>query len=594
MRRWWGPERRALARRIAGYLRPYRRSVALAGACAVAESLLAIVPVAVLKSLVDRLAGSDPEFGPIVLLVAVSVLAAAAATAIGVAASYIVASLGEGIVTDLRDTLFDHLLSQGSSFYTRQRGGELLSRVLNDVSSVQYMLSETLMQLVRSGLTVVTTFGLLIVLDWRLAGMCMLLLPLVMLATRRAGRKMSRTSLRVQEQYAELSSYLQETLGLSGMLLVRSFGRRRLEQQRFSELNRELRRREIESAMSGRWFIAGLAMATTAGPALVLLAGGFLIINAGLSLGTVLVVATVVAGRLTSGIQGLASSIASGLASLSTWRRIFALLDTPSDLAEAEGARDLDDPRGAISLRDVTFTYAGQAEPALRDVSLDIAPGQLVAVVGPSGAGKTTLTTLISRLVDPTSGTVLLDGHDVRDLTFDALSGAISIVFQDTFLFNASLRENIRYGRPDATDAQLAEATRDAYLDPVITALPEGLDTLVGERGHRLSGGEKQRVALARAILKDPPVLVLDEATSHLDSASELLVQEGLEHLLPGRTSIVVAHRLSTVQRADLVVVLDAGLIVERGTHEELLRANGLYARLHGLQSGAPLPPRAG
>jgi ATP-binding cassette subfamily B protein len=291
---------------------------------------------------------------------------------------------------------------------------------------------------------------------------------------------------------------------------------------------------------------------------------------------------------LGNAVQGLATAGATALGSLAIWRRIFETLDTNPSIVERPGAHPLVDPRGAIRLEGVTFSYQGQERPAVRDVDLTVEPGQLVALVGPSGAGKSTLSALVARLLDPDEGRVLLDGHDVRDLTVQSVSDAIGIVFQDTFLFHTSLEENLRYGRPDASEADLGDAIRNAHLTEVVATLPEGLATTVGERGHRLSGGEKQRVALARTMLKDPKILILDEATSHLDSASEAAVQEGLERLLPGRTSLVIAHRLSTVQRADLVLVLDKGRVVERGTHAELLALDGLYAQMHGLQLDRP------
>ena len=335
------------------------------------------------------------------------------------------------------------------------------------------------------------------------------------------------------------------------MLLVRAFGRHAAERDRFTALNAELRRRQVATAMTLSWFVGGLTAVGTIAPVLLLLVGGYLVTQDMASLGTVLVFSTVIMARLSGAVQGLATTAATALGSLAVWRRIFETLDTNPTIVERPGAHALEHPRGAIRLEGVTFSYEGQERPAVCDVDLSVKPGQLVALVGPSGAGKSTLSALVARLLDPDEGRVLLDGHDVRDLTVQSVSDAIGIVFQDTFLFHASLEENLRYGRPDASEADLASAIRNAHLDDVVAGLPDGLATTVGERGHRLSGGEKQRVALARAMLKDPRILILDEATSHLDSVSEAAVQEGLERLLPGRTSLVIAHRLSTVQRAD-------------------------------------------
>ncbi len=579
-------ERRALALRILRYLRPHRRRAALALVLTMLEVAIAVVPIWALKVLIDRLAGSSPRFAGLVAPVAAAVGAGLASALVGVAVTYVVQSVSEGVVFDLREEVFGHLVGHGSAFYTRSRGGDLLSRMLNDIGGVDTTLSTTLLTLARSTLSGLATIAVMVALDWRLTLVCVVLVPLVILPTRRAGRRIGRARRRVQDQLSDMTAYLQETLGLSGMLLVRVFGRQPTERARFGALNAELRRREISAAMTARWFGASLTVLASVAPAIVLLAGGYLVVHLGVSLGTVLVFATVIVARLASAVQGVATSVASAIGSVALWRRIFETLDTQPEVLESPDARTLPHVRGALAAEAVGYTYPGQGTPAVDDVSFEARPGQLIALVGPSGAGKTTLSALIARLLDPTSGRILLDGHDIRGLTLATLSEAIGVVLQDTFLFHATLGENLRYGRPEATDEELAAAVRDAHLEGVVAALPDGYDTLVGERGHRLSGGEKQRVAIARTILKDPRILILDEATSHLDSASEQLVQSGLSRLMHGRTAVVIAHRLSTVLRADVLLVLDHGRIVERGTHAELLAGSGLYSQLHALQTG--------
>jgi ATP-binding cassette subfamily B protein len=574
-----------LARRVAGYLRPYRRQTLLAVACAALEAAIALVPIIALKVLIDRLTDDNPAFGDVVVPLLATFAAVIATALLSVASTYLIQSISEGIVFDMRQQLFGHLIGQGTDFYTARRGGDVLSRILNDVAVVSNVLSDTLVGGIAAGLAASTTVALMVVLDWRLALVALVLSAAVVIPTRRAGQRIGKAQNAVQEQLSSMTAYLSETLGLSGMLLVRAFGRHAAERDRFTALNAELRRRQVITAMTARWFVAGLTIAGSVAPVVLLLVGGYLVTQGLASIGTVLVFSTVIAARLGNAVQGVATTAATALGSLAVWRRIFETLDTNPTVVERPGAHPLAHPRGAIRLEGVTFSYAEQPQPALRDVDLTVEPGQLVALVGPSGAGKSTLSALVARLLDPDDGRVLLDGHDVRDLTVQSVSDAIGIVFQDTFLFHASLEENLRYGRPDASEADLASAIRNAHLTDVVAGLPQGLATTVGERGHHLSGGEKQRVALARAMLKDPKILILDEATSHLDSASEAAVQEGLERLLPGRTSLVIAHRLSTVQRADLVLVMERGRIVERGTHDELVALGGAYSRLHSLQT---------
>ena len=573
-----------MARRILRYLRPYRGRLAAAGVCLLAQAAAGLAPAFIVKAFVDHLQGRSGSFDRLWGLVAAAAGLALLGGLVGVLRTWLVLVVSTGVVARLRQEIAEKLLWQSVGYYTGSRGGELTSRLLNDVAAVERTVGEGALALARDAVTGVLCVVAMFLLEWHLALLSLTVVPLVVLALRSAGRPIYRYRREVQERLAALTVHVQESLSLSGIMLVKSFGREPAERERIQALTDAVRRSQVAAGMSARWFGLALGALQLVGPVVLLLAGGWLVLNGDATLGTVVAFVTLLAVRFGASVMGVGTGAVAVIGALPSWERIFDLLDSSVDIRERPGAIALAPARGAVRLESVTFSYPRQTRPALENVSLEIAPGQLVALVGPSGAGKSTLSSLVPRFYDPQAGVVRIDGHDVRDLTLPSLGAAVGLVLQETYLFHGSLGDNLRYARPEATTDDLVAACRDAYLQEVLDGLPDGLDTVVGERGHRLSGGEKQRVAIARVILKDPPILILDEATSHLDSVSEHLVQEALARLFRGRTSLVIAHRLSTVLAADMIVVLDRGRIVERGTHAQLVDAGGLYGSLYAMQ----------
>ena len=569
--------------RIARYLLPAWKPSLLILGCIFVSSVLGLIPPLLIREIIDR-AIPQRDSALLTWLVAGMIAAPLISGLIGVWMNFLVTVMSQGVMFDLRNEMYDKLLRQSLRFFTNIKSGEVLSRIQNDVGGVQGVVSGTLVSLATNSLTVATTLVVLFRMDWRLALIAVGVLPLFILPTRRVGQIRSRLSGQTQERLAEMTSTIQETLSVSGFLLARLFGAQAHEGRRFREKAGAVRDLQIRQSMAGRWFLMWLLMFASIGPALIYLFGGYESIAGRITVGTIVAFVTYL-GRLYGPASALVNVHVDIMSAVALFRRIFEYLDLPVEVADPANPVRLDRPRGELRFEDVWMGYE-EGRWTLEGVSFEALPGKMVALVGPSGAGKTTLTYLASRLYDPGRGRVSFDGIDLRALALADLSRYTAKVTQETTLFHASVEENLRYAKPDATTAELERACRLAQIQEVIENLPQGLATVVGERGYKLSGGEKQRLAIARVVLRDPRLLILDEATSSLDSRSEALIQQALEPLLEGRTSLVIAHRLSTILRADLILVMEKGRIVERGVHSELLARGGLYARLYEQQFG--------
>ncbi len=510
--------------------------------------------------------------------------------------TWLTSTIGNKVMGALRVRLFSHLQSMELSFFTRTKTGVIQSRLQNDVGGVAGVLTNTVSSVLGNTVTVISAFVAMLILNWQLTLVALLLMPFMVIAQRRVGQVRARIAGKTQESLSEMTAITQETLSVSGILLSKSFTRQQSEIDRYADENRNQIGLQVRQQMTGQWFFAMVNIFMSSIPAIVYLVSGWLITGgaADVTAGTIVAFTTVQA-RLLFPLMGLMRVALDLQTSSALFARIFEYLDLKPAITDAPGAREVPDgpELGRVEFDRVSFRYPdadADGRPTLDEVSFTIEPGQFAAFVGPSGAGKTTVSYLVPRLYEAMSGTVRFAGVDVRELRQESLVGRIGIVSQETYLFHASIAENLRYAKPDATDAELEAAARAANIHETVASFPEGYDTVVGERGYRLSGGEKQRIAIARVLLKDPPVLVLDEATSALDTISERVVQAALDDAAKGRTTIAIAHRLTTVVSADVIFVVVAGRIVERGTHAELLGLGGVYASLYREQADLALP----
>jgi ATP-binding cassette subfamily B protein len=618
---------RELLLRVLAYARPYWNKITGMLVMILLSTGISLVSPLIFRTMIDQVL-PQKDMSRLVILAIALLLLPIFSGLIGVVQRQLNAAVGEGVIFDLRVALFARLQRMSLRFFTNTKTGELMSRLNNDVVGAQNAISNTIVNIVTDVIQAVALLAVMLTLEWRLTILSILILPLFILAAQKLGVTLRDIAREAMELNARMNAHMNETLNIGGALLVKLFGRTNEETDRFRRRSADVRDIGIRRAVIGSTFFMILGLVSAVGTALVYGLGGYFVITGSFTIGTIVAFGSYL-GQLYGSLQGLASAPVDFSTSMVSFERVFEVLDLPHDIVEVKDALPLTDIKGELAFDNVRFSYkvdenkllkdvkrygrmedvgavlslgkvergnGNEPEPesephtsqarevALNSISFRAEPGQLVALVGPSGAGKTTLTYLIPRLYDPTDGRILLDGHDLRDVTLDSLAVAIGMVTQETYLLHDTIRTNLIYARPEARQDEVEAAARAANIHQFIMDLPERYDTIVGERGYRLSGGEKQRIALARVILKDPRILVLDEATSSLDSESEALIQDALKRVMAGRTSIVIAHRLSTILAADLILVMDRGEIVERGTHGQLLTQGGLYNQLYETQ----------
>lgn len=592
------PKIAGLGKRVIELFRPYQGRIVLTGILVVLGAGLAVIPPLIVQRIFDDalfpVSGGGPQLSLLLKLVLAMVGLFLLSAALGVVQTWLTSTVGNSVTGDLRVRLFEHLQRMELGFFTRTKTGVIQSRLQNDVGGVSGVLTNTVTSILGNAVTVIASLVAMILIDWRLTLVAVVLMPFLVLVQRRVGQVRARIAGETQESLSELTSITQETLSVSGMLLSKAFNRQRTESARYQDENRNQVRLQVRRAMSGQGFFAVVHVLMASVPAIIYLVAGYLIAGTpGLITAGTVVAFTTVQARLLQPLLGLMRVALDLQTSAALFSRIFEYLDLVPEIQDAPDAKTLKDapgPRGHIEFRDVVFRYPDASKDAratLQGISFVAEPGQHVAFVGPSGAGKTTVLYLAPRLYEAAEGQVRFAGADVRTLTQESIIDDVGIVSQETYLFHASIRENLLYAKPDATEDELVAACTAANIHHIISGFDKGYDTIVGERGYRLSGGEKQRIAIARVLLKDPPVLLLDEATSALDTVSERVVQEALDEAAKGRTVLSIAHRLSTVMGADVIHVLEAGRIIESGTHAELLAAGGLYAELAAEQVAA-------